>query len=124
VSDLRKLAEKLLADVARSTYEDWLPDEEEIEACARELLNALDERDQFKAWWEAEKADHSETILDLQKIEVERDRLRETLQWLASEEAWEVTPQYAEDGRYRFNTTSDSVYATPWGFARAALEKK
>jgi hypothetical protein len=47
--------------------------------------------------------------------------LTEALRWLASDEAWEVTPSYQQDGRYRFNTTSDSVYATPWGFARAAL---
>ena len=55
--------------------------------------------------------------------EAENKKLREALEWLASDEAWEVTPQYQKDGRYRFNTAKESVYATPWGFAREALGK-
>ena len=46
------------------------------------------------------------------------NQLEKALGWFASEEAWTVTPDYMADGRYRFNTTPESVFATPWGFAR------
>jgi hypothetical protein len=68
--------------------------------------------------------------LDAMRNAAQRDQARqelaearEVLEWFASDEAWTVTPQYQEDGRYRFNTTPESIYATPWGFARAALAK-
>jgi hypothetical protein len=47
----------------------------------------------------------------------ELERVTAALRVLADSRNWEVTPQYQEDGRYRFNCPPDSVYATPWGYA-------
>lgn len=47
--------------------------------------------------------------------------MRVALEWFASEQAWEVTPKSMEDNRFGFNAPPYSIYATPWGFARAAL---
>ena len=54
-------------------------------------------------------------------LQEERDKLAGALRWFASDEGWTVTPQSQTDGRYQFNPHPDSVYATPWGFAREAL---
>lgn len=59
----------------------------------------------------------------LDNLEEQLETLRECVEWFASDDAWTVTPQYQADGRYRFNTTRDSMYATPWGFAKDALSK-
>jgi hypothetical protein len=54
-------------------------------------------------------------------LAAELERVTAALRVFADDLSWEVTPQYQTDGRYRFNCPPESVYATPWGFARAAL---
>jgi hypothetical protein len=120
VTDPRELAEEVAND-------GWAP--LSARRCARELLKALDERDealrvaqsfgavevvqqkveaeterdQFKAWWEAEKAEHSETIFDLQKIEAERD------QWRDLGDEYLVRAQKAEAERDAFEAERDRL---------------
>lgn len=48
-------------------------------------------------------------------------QLTEALKWFASGDAWVVTRGSIADHRYGFFAPDESVYSTPWGFARAAL---
>jgi hypothetical protein len=60
-------------------------------------------------------------LSEAEALAAELERVTAALRVLADDDSWEVTPQYQTDGRYRFNCPPDSVYATPWGFARETL---
>jgi hypothetical protein len=93
----------------------------DVEVAKQRAMAAEAERQQLQterdAWREEEFNWRGEALA----LRRRAARYEEALRWFASEEAWEVTPSSVGDGRYRFDAPPDSVYATPWGFARAAL---
>jgi hypothetical protein len=96
---------------------------EQARADKRELLEEIAVRGDTAEWLrmlnhESVRANNAEERADY--LQRENAILREALEWLASDNAWEVTT----DGRYSFVTMPESLYVTPWGFARAALKGK